>query len=62
MADKSKYCHGCHDDFYNGNNDLGVKKCMHMAKAKVVWKEAYYHPNQVKPTRIRTLSCFKPRH
>lgn len=26
MMDR-KHCHGCRDDFYNGNNPMGVKAC-----------------------------------
>ena len=29
-------CHGCRDDFYNGKNDLGVKQCWHLPRAKVI--------------------------
>lgn len=34
-ADK-KYCAGCDDNFYNGNNDLGVKECWNFKTAKIV--------------------------
>jgi hypothetical protein len=34
-----KHCRGCHDDFYNGHNDLGVVECWHLKKAKIVWKK-----------------------
>jgi len=32
----TKYCHSCWDDFYNGNNDLGVKECWMRESAKLV--------------------------
>ncbi len=32
----TKYCEGCKDDFYNGNNGLGVKECWHLEDAKIV--------------------------
>ncbi len=32
--DKS-HCIGCTDDFYNGNNPLGVKECWLLAKAEL---------------------------
>lgn len=35
MGDKSK-CVGCVDDFYNGNNPLGVEECWCLKTAKVV--------------------------
>jgi hypothetical protein len=28
-------CNGCHNDFYNGNNDLGVKRCWSLDKARL---------------------------
>ena len=28
-----KHCAGCEDDFYNGNNDLGVVRCWHLEAA-----------------------------
>jgi len=31
-------CVGCRDNFYNGNNDLGVKECWMFKTAKVVKK------------------------
>ena len=33
---KSPSCDGCHNDFYNGNNQLGVKRCWYRADAKSV--------------------------
>lgn len=29
-------CHGCTDDFYNGHNELGVKRCWHAEGSRVV--------------------------
>lgn len=31
-----KHCAGCRDDFYNGNNDLGVKQCWMRTTAKLI--------------------------
>ena len=36
--DKKKMCIGCRDNFYNGNNDLGVKECWGLQSAKPVLK------------------------
>lgn len=36
--DKKKMCIGCRDNFYNGNNDLGVKECWSLQSAKLVLK------------------------
>ncbi len=33
---EKKYCVGCDDNFYNGNNPLGVKECWSFKTAKVV--------------------------
>jgi hypothetical protein len=32
----AQHCSGCRDDFYNGNNDLGVKQCWMRTSAKLV--------------------------
>lgn len=29
-------CLGCHNDFYNGKNDLGIKQCWSFKTAKIV--------------------------
>lgn len=31
-----KHCVGCRNNFYNGNNDIGVSECWHLADAKLV--------------------------
>ncbi len=36
---KPRYCGGCHDNFYNGNNNLGVERCWNLNSAKVVWRK-----------------------
>lgn len=33
-----KYCSGCDNNFYNGNNPMGVKECWCFKTAKVVTK------------------------
>lgn len=60
-AEKLKMCVGCRDDFYNGNNDLGVKECCHLGSAKKVqrkevgfWDEPPWDHQPV----IDTLSCY----
>ena len=32
---EKKHCEGCRDDFYNGNNVLGIKECWGLKKAKI---------------------------
>ena len=67
MSDEEKlpYCTGCRDDFYNGKNQLGIKRCWNLEKAEVVYRK-FVHYNDVPPwnhTPIKTLSCHrKPRH
>ena len=42
------YCVGCRDNFYNGNNDLGVKECWCLKDAKLVMKKEV-HIDQAPP-------------
>jgi len=35
-SDKKKFCQGCRNNFYNGNNDLGVAECWNLSAAKLV--------------------------
>ena len=36
--EKLKHCLGCTENFYNGNNPLGVQRCWHLDSAKLVNK------------------------
>ncbi len=36
MKPDKKYCVGCHSNFYNGNNEMGVKECWNFKTAKAV--------------------------
>ena len=55
-------CSGCHNNFYNGNNSLGVTQCWSLATARMV-KKLDIHVDQrppykgIKPT-LRP-SCYK---
>ena len=42
------YCVGCRDNFYNGNNNLGVKECWCLKDAKLVMKKEV-HIDQAPP-------------
>jgi len=56
-----KHCSGCEQDFYNDNNDLGVKKCWHLDEAELI-KRKRVHINQVPPwkQKARTYpSCYR---
>lgn len=61
---KLELCRGCRNDFYNGNNDIGVKECWSLKSAKIV-KRKFVHMNDMPPWRhkpVRTLSCHKKDH
>ena len=38
MKAKKEYCAGCYNNFYNGQNDLGINECWYFKKAKMVKK------------------------
>ena len=54
-------CAGCRNDFYNGNNQLGVQECWSFKSAKVCtryklhWWTAPTVPGAF--TKVTTLSC-----
>ena len=55
-------CHGCRNDFYNGNNSMGVKECWSFKGAKVVkrWRIGWWTPMD-RPENfkeVRTLDCY----
>jgi len=37
-----KHCAGCHNDFYNGNNPLGVSECWSLKTAKLIKRKAVH--------------------
>jgi len=41
-------CSGCRNNFYNGNNELGVSKCWSMKTAELV-KKVEIHVDQMPP-------------
>lgn len=54
-------CDGCRDDFYNGNNDLGVKRCWGLDSAVFV-KRIPIHVDQRPPYHRqpeRMPDCYK---
>jgi hypothetical protein len=38
MKKDKKYCVGCRENFYNGNNPMGIKECWCYKSARVVSK------------------------
>lgn len=61
MSDK-KYCIGCEDNFYNGNNPYGVKECWSLktAKVKTRFRLSIHTPMNQKSGYVKrkTHSCF----
>lgn len=60
-SDRRKYCIGCRDNFYNGNNEYGIKECWCLDDAKVVKKK--FVPMDMRPPwdipPQKTLSCYR---
>ena len=56
-----KYCMGCEQNFYNGNNPYGVTECWNLSDAKIVSKKKVHRdqrpPWTQSPTKV--LSCFQ---
>ena len=56
----TNYCTGCRDDFYNGNNDLGVKECWLKENAKAVtrFRVHWWDPYPFRSTqKVKTYHC-----
>ncbi len=56
-------CSGCEDNFYNGNNNLGVGKCWGLDTAKVI-KRKRVGMNDMPPWKRKSESlpsCYKQR-
>jgi len=45
---QTMHCQGCRNNFYNGNNELGVKECWSFPTAKLI-KRKRVHINQYPP-------------
>jgi len=60
MLDR-KYCSGCRNDFYNGNNPHGVKECCFRKNGKVVWRIRignFENPPYRNKKKFRAASCW----
>lgn len=55
-----RYCTGCENDFYNGNNNLGVRVCWSLKTSRVMnrWKVPIWEAPPT-GTKVRTRSCFR---
>jgi hypothetical protein len=61
-AEKLRHCGGCRDDFYNGNNPLGVQRCWGLKTAKLVTRfriGTWTQPDAPGAfTKVKTLTCW----
>lgn len=58
-----KHCQGCRDNFYNGNNGLGVKRCWSFdRKKKLEWRVGpighWENPPYTNKTKKRMAPCW----
>jgi hypothetical protein len=67
LKPNKKYCSRCRQDRYNHpglcerpgiDAPVTSKECWMYKNAKVVLKEVWWSPYQVKPSKVKTLSCF----
>lgn len=49
---EKKYCLGCTNNFYNANNDLGVRECWSFKDAKPIMRKEV-HINQAPPWNMK---------
>lgn len=59
-----KYCVGCGDNFYNGNNPLGVLECWMCKDAKLVSRIIIGHwesPPYKNKKKIKVPNCYHER-
>ena len=60
-TEKRKMCSGCHSDYYNSNNEVGIKECWSLATAKVVkrFRIGWWRTPDSKDafTEVKTLNC-----
>ncbi len=60
-AEKLKLCCGCDQNFYNGNNGMGIEVCWSLKRAKVVkrWRIGWWTaPVSTESfSKVRTLDC-----
>ena len=58
---KRELCGGCSENFYNGNNQFGIKECWNLKGARVVTRYKLHWwtaPTQAGAfTKVKTLSC-----
>jgi len=60
-TDKLAHCAGCTENFYNGNNPLGVSECWHLKSARLV-KRVRVPLSQRPPWNQEPVKVFQCRH
>ena len=62
-SEKKQYCSGCHSNYYNGNNDVGITECWGLKSAKLVkrFRIGWWTPcDRIENfTEVKTLDCHK---
>ncbi len=58
LEEKTEFCYGCRQNFYNGRNELGIKQCWSLKSARLKEREIYDSLSSVKPRKVIALSCF----
>jgi len=56
-----KFCNGCRNNFYNNNNNLGVKECFSFKGAKTEFRIPVGHwenPPYKNKKKIRVATCW----
>lgn len=60
--EKLKHCGGCRDNFYNGNNPMGVQECWALKTAKLVTRfrlGTWTRPTEPYAfTQMKRLNCY----
>ena len=59
-----KHCIGCANNFYNGNNNLGIKECWSFKNAKLVWRIPignWERPPYINKKKVQIPDCFHER-
>jgi hypothetical protein len=60
--EKLRLCAGCSENFYNGNNTLGVSECWHLKSARICkrWRLDWWTDPTTKGAfvQVQVLSCY----
>ena len=56
-----KHCSGCRNNFYNGNNQHGIKECWNLKSAKLVMRIPVGHwenPPYLDKKKVKVPTCW----